>query len=217
MNAIFMNFFEPNIFDRWPREREQELEELLKLDLSASKIAEKLGVSRNAVIGKANRLGLQLSSHREPISSTKPASAPAVDASADLKAKARQLRIDGQSCRVVAAMLGRNSYWVKRVTRGLVPTVTRPRPKSEGNDEPESIAKGAFMALPGATRIGILDLTATTCRWPIGDPCKSSFGYCGQSCDPDRAYCEHHRKISWRPPNVATPTVPGALRPYPTV
>ena len=32
------------------------------------------------------------------------------------------------------------------------------------------------------------------CRWPIGDPGKAGFGFCGARCDdPERPYCEKHR------------------------
>lgn len=48
----------------WPEDREAKLRLLLAEDLTASQIAGEIGdVSRNAVIGKVARLGLQLPNH----------------------------------------------------------------------------------------------------------------------------------------------------------
>lgn len=49
----------------WTDEKVKMLEALLKEKLSASQIGERLGVSRNAVIGKAHRLNMKLRSHPE--------------------------------------------------------------------------------------------------------------------------------------------------------
>jgi GcrA cell cycle regulator len=42
----------------------------------------------------------------------------------------------------------------------------------------------------------LLELTPRTCRWPIGDPCSSDFGFCGHHCWPDHPYCHHHSLLS---------------------
>lgn len=40
------------------------------------------------------------------------------------------------------------------------------------------------------------ELTAQTCRWPIGDPRSEDFGFCGHSCRSDQPYCRYHSWLS---------------------
>lgn len=51
-------------------------------------------------------------------------------------------------------------------------------------------------ALPESRLLSLFDLRATTCRWPLGDPQKPGFAFCGADCDPARSYCETHRLLS---------------------
>ncbi|MEO9230899.1 MAG: GcrA family cell cycle regulator [Devosia sp.] len=47
--------------------------------------------------------------------------------------------------------------------------------------------------------VGIMDLTAHTCRWPAGDPLLPGFGFCGREPVPDKPYCaEHDRRAHVR-------------------
>ena len=45
--------------------------------------------------------------------------------------------------------------------------------------------------------VGIMDLTANTCRWPHGDPLLPGFGYCGKYTDAG-PYCADHAKRATR-------------------
>src|SRR5215212_9458494 len=68
----------------WTDERIERLKELWSQGMTASQIADELGgVSRNAVIGKAHRLGLQ--SRPSPVKPNEvvPAEAPAAEAQAE--------------------------------------------------------------------------------------------------------------------------------------
>jgi len=42
----------------------------------------------------------------------------------------------------------------------------------------------------------ITDLKENTCRWPIGDPQKEGFGYCGELPAQNQPYCPHHHSIA---------------------
>lgn len=51
--------------------------------------------------------------------------------------------------------------------------------------------------------IGIMDLNAHTCRWPIGDPLEPDFGFCGKHTAENKPYCEDHCRRAF----TATPGV----------
>lgn len=44
--------------------------------------------------------------------------------------------------------------------------------------------------------ITTIDLTSSTCRWPLGDPVEQDFHYCGQVSQADRPYCDKHDAMS---------------------
>ena len=44
--------------------------------------------------------------------------------------------------------------------------------------------------------ITTMDLSATTCRWPFGDPAEPDFHYCGQLPQRNRPYCDTHEAVS---------------------
>jgi GcrA cell cycle regulator len=46
--------------------------------------------------------------------------------------------------------------------------------------------------------IGIMDLNAHTCRWPIGDPLTPDFGFCGQHSVEGKPYCEFHSRRAYQ-------------------
>lgn len=55
-------------------------------------------------------------------------------------------------------------------------------------------------ASPG---VRLADLTATSCRWPFGDPKDPAFRFCGKRAD-RQPYCTQHAKVAYQPKTVKT-------------
>jgi GcrA cell cycle regulator len=43
----------------------------------------------------------------------------------------------------------------------------------------------------------ILQVTAKTCKWPIGDPGHAGFGFCGAPPRDNAPYCDHHCGLAY--------------------
>lgn len=51
-------------------------------------------------------------------------------------------------------------------------------------------------------RIKFADLTPTSCRWPVGTPGDSEFGFCPHEHVEGLPYCAGHAKVAYRPAEV---------------
>jgi GcrA cell cycle regulator len=185
----------------WTDERIDRLKTMWENGLTASQIADELGgVSRNAVIGKAHRLGLK--SRPSPVkandSDAKPAAA---------KPKAKPVE------KPAAPRAAAPAAPTERVAP--LPPITPPRPQP---DMPKivSIGPGGFMRQgPGdqqapippapprrlvpakpspeiADKTSLLDLNERVCRWPMGHPGEPDFHFCGEAVNPGFPYCVEH-------------------------
>lgn len=65
--------------------------------------------------------------------------------------------------------------------------------------EPEELPDPVANVIPMADRCSILDLTEFTCRWPVGDPGKHDFFYCGSRTKTGLPYCAYHSRIAYQP------------------
>lgn len=52
---------------------------------------------------------------------------------------------------------------------------------------------------PTAMMINLLQLTETTCKFPIGDPQEETFGFCGHKSRDGDPYCEYHCRLTYQP------------------
>ncbi len=62
----------------------------------------------------------------------------------------------------------------------------------------------AMMELPpvdSARRRSLLDLASGDCRWPLGDPGKHDFGFCGNDVIAGISYCAGHARLAYRLPS----------------
>ncbi|WGD29994.1 GcrA family cell cycle regulator [Ancylobacter sp. WKF20] len=154
----------------WTDERVELLKKLWSEGLSASQIAAELGgVTRNAVIGKVHRLGLS--------GRAKAVAAPA--------ARPRKPR-PTTSAPAARPMVQGNT--------ALAP-VLHPVIEPEPVEMPDPVAN----VVPMADRCTILNLTEFTCRWPVGDPGKADFFYCGSRTKTGLPYCAYHARIAYQP------------------
>lgn len=157
----------------WTNERVDLLKRLWSEGLSASQIAAELGgVTRNAVIGKVHRLGLS--------GRAKAASAPA---------KPRRSRPAASPARPTAAAPR---------TIGATALKAEAAPVAAVQAEPAPVTE---LVIPNDQRATILQLNERTCKWPIGDPSRDDFYFCGRNSDPGTPYCAHHCRIAYQPVN----------------
>jgi GcrA cell cycle regulator len=204
----------------WTDERIDQLKGMWERGLTASQIADELGgVSRNAVIGKAHRLGLQ--SRPSPVKANetpkkaaapaprKPAPTPEVEAP---RAAAPAAPAPAAPVRAPAAA-------------PAAPAAPAPAPAAtSGDDAPTpapqpriiSVGPGGFLRQgPGdqqapippapprrlvpakpsaeiADKTSLLDLTERICKWPMGHPGEADFHFCGEAVNPGFPYCVEH-------------------------
>ena len=189
----------------WTDERIETLKTMWAEGATASQIAEKLGdVSRNAVIGKAHRLGLK--SRPSPVKANeKPKSAP--KAETPTPAKAAKPKPEPEAKEKPAA----------GPEAAAAPVTSQPLP-NPSSDLPKivSVGPGGFLRQgPGdqqppippapprrlvpakpdpaiADKTSLLDLSDKVCRWPMGHPGEADFHFCGEAVNPGFPYCVQH-------------------------
>jgi GcrA cell cycle regulator len=172
----------------WTEERIELLTKLWTEGLSASQIAAELGgdVSRNAVLGKANRLGL---TH----GSSKVASTPHTRKPSRQPEPSSTSETSGQSDLRLALTLVRPH--VAGEPEEILPREDAPVP-DQAAEETRPEVDGA---VPLSRRVTIMELREGVCRWPLGDPAHVGFGYCGAQAVTGLPYCAHHAQVAYQP------------------
>ncbi len=164
----------------WTPEAVEDLKKLALAGKSASHIAAALGVgSRNAVIGKASRIGIKLTggggraagSGATPVREGRPQWAnvryarPNAENHGSDPAPVRDLQIKPRE--------GRGAAW------------------TFGEAE-----------IGEMRRLRFEEIRESACRWPLGDPRSGDFAYCGLTPVGGQSYCAGHCRMAYRPPQA---------------
>jgi GcrA cell cycle regulator len=159
----------------WTDERIQELTDLWQQGLSASEIGKRLGVSKNAVVGKAHRLNLP--SRPSPIKQqgaegAEPTSAETVEA-------------NRRSSRGNGGGNGKPNGHRKETTGAS--NGSRKRNGAATGNGAGTVGNPASIRAQVEARGG-----RSGCLWPIGDPNDPGFHFCEAATAPGKPYCSEH-------------------------
>ena len=197
----------------WTEERIATLTKMWESGSTASQIADELGgVSRNAVIGKAHRLGLKARpspvkakekkkpAAKKPVAKApaakpkaKPAPAPAPaapEAAAPKPAPAPAAQGSAQS----QPLPNKQEDLPKIVSYGPGGFL-RQGPGDQQPPIPPAPPRRLVPAKPDpsiADKTSLLDLNDRVCRWPMGHPGEPDFHFCGVKVNPGFPYCVEH-------------------------
>jgi GcrA cell cycle regulator len=203
----------------WTDERIERLKGLWMQGMTASQIAEELGaVSRNAVIGKAHRLGLQ--SRPSPVKPNEDGSAPAA-APAAAEAESAPWEEPATPARPAPAPAAAAPQPAPASDDASTPPAA-PAPVAAPQPLVRSIGPGGFVRQsPGeqqapippapprrlvpakpspeiADKTSLLDLNEKICKWPIGHPGEPDFHFCGSPANPGFPYCVAHCGVAYQ-------------------
>ncbi len=201
----------------WTDERIERLRAMWTKGATASQIAEELGgVSRNAVIGKAHRLGLEsrpspVKAGEEKEKKAKPAPAPAPKTAkpaaakpAPVAAEPRETVAEGPR-QAAAAGTPSQSKQADPTTiqyRSVGPGgFIRQGPGDTQAPIPPAPPRRLVPAKPSAEvadKTSLLDLNDRVCRWPMGHPGEPDFHFCGQLANPGYPYCVDHCGVAYQ-------------------
>lgn len=201
----------------WTDERIATLKKMWEGGATASQIAEELGgVSRNAVIGKAHRLGLKArpspvkaSDKKKKAAAKKPAAkAPVrkatgkVAAKAPAKPSAKPAPQKDDAAGPSGAQNAVPSQPLPNPTPDLPKIVSvgpggflRQGPGDQQAPIPPAPPRRLVPAKPSpeiADKTSLLDLSDKVCRWPMGHPGEPDFHFCGEAVNPGFPYCVEH-------------------------
>jgi len=158
---------------------------------STAEIGRRLGVTKNAIVGKAHRLDLP--ARPSPIRRD-PNAAPV--------RRATVRRVEGPTLPPLpstvadsdanfpsfssgsATQTHRAPAVARRVAPVPRPIVQAPRPVSAPSPRPVAVAPRPYGRI-------------VTCCWPLGEPGTREFRFCDVPSEPGRPYCEDHVKIAY--------------------
>jgi len=199
----------------WTDERIERLKALWTKGMTASHIADELGgVSRNAVIGKAHRLGLQ--SRPSPVKPNEPAPRPKArtkdrpeTAASPVKAPVSEAPAPRAEARPAPAPAEIPAAEAKPADLPPEPMVrsigpggfVRQGPSDQQAPIPPAPPRRLVPAKPSpeiADKTGLLDLNEKICKWPIGHPGEPDFHFCGNPANPGFPYCVQHCGVAYQ-------------------
>ena len=183
----------------WSDERVEILKRMWLDGRSASEIAKELGgITRNAVIGKVHRLGL---SNRET----------GYEKSQDtgLKKQTRGKRGRPPKNPMINKQANRDKLnWSKELSNESIKKIDTSdenlkKTKKDNleivSDLSDETRKSLLNIEKRSKKIGLMELTERTCKWPIGDPATEEFWFCGHDAEAGKPYCKTHISIAFQP------------------
>ena len=194
----------------WTEERIERLKSMWAEGATASQIAEELGgVSRNAVIGKAHRLGLEQRpspvkavEEKEKAKPAKAAAKPAPVAAKPEPSKPSETPIANPFTGPAPAppRLGPNGGEMQYRSIGPGGFI-RQGPGDQQAPIPPAPPRRLVPAKPSpevADKTSLLDLNDRICKWPMGHPGEPDFHFCGRPANPGFPYCVDHCGVAYQ-------------------
>lgn len=198
----------------WDNATLKKLKALTVKGLSTAEIGKRLGISKNAVVGKLNRLGWNPKAGGVAAAMPEPASKAKADTKTAGRKTAAAAPAKKASAKVAAPKAGAPA---KKAT----PTVKKTAaPKKAATPAKKPVAKGAekTVASKPATKtskavnsktlamhqriiqhsLEMANLKPNQCRWPIGDPDSENFHFCGETVFVGKPYCYEHCKQAYQ-------------------
>ncbi|OUI88730.1 GcrA cell cycle regulator [Acetobacter sp. DmW_043] len=188
----------------WTEETISRLKELWTEGLSTAEIGRRLSITKNAVVGKAHRLGLPARPSPIRRSEKKPVSASADDSTADKTKTAKAAEPAAAQPRPEPKAAPRPAATEPKAPKEIKPApVAAPvqvaAPKAV-KPEPVQRAPVRPATKPALSRIPDPDTKkrrGPSCCWPIGDPGTPGFHFCGATPLPGKPYCGEHAQIAY--------------------
>jgi len=190
----------------WTEERIERLKKMWHDGATASQIADELGgVSRNAVIGKAHRLGLE--QRPSPVKQgeekevKKAAPAAAAPKPATHKVEAPKAHAAAPAAPHAAPASPQRSS-TEMQYRSIGPGgFIRQGPGEQQAPIPPAPPRRLVPAKPSpevADKTSLLDLNDRICKWPMGHPGEPDFYFCGEPANPGFPYCVQHCGVAYQ-------------------
>ncbi len=191
----------------WDNATLKKLKALTGKGLSTAEIGKRLGMSKNAVVGKLNRLGWN----------SKAGGAPAAEKPAPKKA-AEKNTAPKKTAAKTPAKKGATPKTAPAKKVATTPKKAAPAPKAK----PQAPAKPAPAQKPAPAEktsgrggkslnknlamhqriiqhsLEMANLKPNQCRWPIGDPDSEDFHFCGDTVFVGKPYCYEHCKQAYQ-------------------
>ena len=186
----------------WDNATLKKLKALVGKGLSTSEIGKRLGLSKNAVVGKLNRLGWNAKASASPVTAAKTTkkttSAPAKKATT--KTTPKKATVSKTAPKVSKAKTPEKKSAVKQPAIKTAKKTSEKAPVAV--KEPKS-SKSSSKNLAMHQRIiqhslEMANLKPNQCRWPIGDPDSENFHFCGKQVFTGKPYCYEHCRLAYQ-------------------
>lgn len=190
----------------WDNATLKKLKALTGKGLSTSEIGKRLGMSKNAIVGKLNRLGWNAKAGGAaaatiPVVTKKTTAKKAQESKASEKktTAAAQKKVAGAKTTKVTEK--KVATATKKAEKSATKTTAKTPAKSKA--EPKTSPKTSAKNLAMHQRIiqhslEMANLKPNQCRWPIGDPDSEHFHFCGETVFVGKPYCYEHCKQAYQ-------------------
>ena len=193
----------------WDNLTLKKLKTLVGKGLSTSEIGKRLGLSKNAVVGKLNRMGwnakagVATTSKAKSVKAKKTATSTTKNVKAKTPAKPqKKIVAKVPAKKSVAKPVTKKATDSEKIKKSVVATKTAKATAAPAKER-KSTAKTSAKNLEMHQRIiqhslEMANLKPNQCRWPIGDPDSEDFHFCGKTVFTGKPYCYEHCRLAYQ-------------------
>ena len=187
----------------WDSGMLKKLKSLVGKGLSTSEMGKKLGMSKNAVIGKLNRLGWNSKTITETTKSKPVAKSSTVKKEKKAVEKKEMPKksktVVKKSAKVVVAEKKQSGKKAtvpnKTIAKAKTVVAKLPEVKPASKKNKKDLALHELLIQHA---LQMANLKPNQCRWPIGDPDSDNFHFCGETVFAGKPYCYEHCRQAYQ-------------------
>ena len=191
----------------WDNATLKKLKALTGKGLSTSEIGKRLGMSKNAIVGKLNRMGwnakaganLAATDTEQKTSAAKKTVAKASESKKTATAATKKTPVKSATKKTVAKPVAK--VIVKKAVTDKKNTPVKEAAKKVEKSKPTAKADAKSLAVHQRIiqhSLEMANLKPNQCRWPIGDPDSEHFHFCGETVFVGKPYCYEHCKQAYQ-------------------